>query len=225
MLPKYTPRIQNGRYQKRSERKEFVKTSFVTFLGLLALMGVFATLSKKDTPLHCPKVDGCSIDTLVEGVGKVPSAYAVEILTPTPSPTSYIPDKQVDPKEISVFIDQAVQEFLPTHYSESMMIMHCLAHRENGHASNLDAHGDNGKAGGAFQFWESTWIRMRKAMIADGVAEELGSRYDVKEAARTTAYAISKGWGKEWGPIYRKARGEERATCQVPSWYVERFNN
>jgi len=120
--------------------------------------------------------------------------------------------------EKSIMIANAVEEFLPEHRSEALMIMHCLAHRENGHGAS-DAHGDNGKAGGPFQFWEKTWVRMRKHMMKDEHTDEIGSRYDFNESARTTAYAISKGWSYEWGPIYRASQGSNFATCQVPSWY------
>lgn len=119
---------------------------------------------------------------------------------------------------ISSLIDDAVNEFLPNHKSESLMIMHCLAHRESGHGAS-NAHGDNGMAGGPFQFWEDTWNRMRKQMIKQGVAAEIGSRYDLKEAVRTTAWAIKEGRALEWGPILRDSKGNDFAACQKPSWY------
>lgn len=120
--------------------------------------------------------------------------------------------------EISMYISEAVDEFLPNHRSESLMIMHCLAHRESGHGAS-NAHGDGGKAGGPFQFWEETWTRMRGRMITDGKATDMTDRYNLKESVRTTAYAISKGWAKEWGPILRDSKGSDFASCQTPSWY------
>lgn len=125
-------------------------------------------------------------------------------------------------ENIDTWIGEAVDEFLPDHSSEARMIMHCLAHREAQHGKNgreNDTHGDNGKAGGPFQFWEETWVRMRKQMIFQGVAKEIGSRYDFKEAARTTAWAIANGRALEWGPIVRANKGSDFAACQVPSWY------
>ena len=122
-------------------------------------------------------------------------------------------------ENVDTWIGEAVNEFLPTHSSEARMIMHCLAHRENGHGSNPDAHGDGGLAGGPFQFHEDTWVRMRKEMMKDGHAQDIGSRYDFKESARTTAYAIQKGWAREWGPILRDSKGNTFASCQTPSWY------
>lgn len=119
---------------------------------------------------------------------------------------------------ISSIIEDAVDEFLPNHRSESLMIMHCLAHRESGHGVSK-AHGDGGLAGGPYQFHEATWQRMRKQMIKQGYAEEIGSRYDLKEAIRTTAWAIREGRALEWGPILRDSKGSDYASCQTPSWY------
>jgi hypothetical protein len=126
----------------------------------------------------------------------------------------------IDTREtnISTLIDDAVSEFLSDHESESLMIMHCLAHRESGHGAS-NAHGDGGLAGGPFQFHEETWQRMRKQMFKQGVADEIGSRYDLKEAVRTTAWAISQGRALEWGPILRDSKGSDFASCQTPSWY------
>jgi len=119
---------------------------------------------------------------------------------------------------VSSLIDDAVNEFLPNHKSESLMIMHCLAHRESGHGAS-NAHGDGGLAGGAMQFHEETWNRMRKQMIKQGYATEIGSRYDLKESIRTTAWAIKEGRALEWGPILRDSNGNDYASCQKPSWY------
>jgi hypothetical protein len=119
---------------------------------------------------------------------------------------------------ISTLIEDAVNEFLPNHKSESLMIMHCLAHRESGHGAS-NAHGDGGLAGGPLQFHQETWQRMRGQMIKQGVADEIGSRYDLKEAVRTTAWAIREGRGLEWGPILRDSKGSDFASCQKPSWY------
>lgn len=132
--------------------------------------------------------------------------------TPQPTPT-------IAPDDMSIYISQAVQEFLPDHKSESLMIMHCLAHRENGHAGNPNGFGDGGLAGGPYQFHESTWLRMRKQMIAQGVATEINSRMDLKESTRTTAWAIANGRALEWGPVLRDSKGSDFASCQKPSWY------
>ncbi len=132
-----------------------------------------------------------------------PQLKVVELIMPTATPTPTNSD----------YIELAVDEFLPKRRSESLMIMHCLAHRESGHGSST-AHGDNGLAGGPFQFHQATWIRMRKQM-----GEPESSRYDFKEAARTTAWAIANGRALEWGPILRASNGSSFAACQKPSWY------
>jgi len=116
-------------------------------------------------------------------------------------------------KTESGLIEDAVNEFLPKYKSESLMIMHCLAHRESKHGVD-DNHGDGGLAGGPFQFHQETWNRMRKQM-----GEVIGDRYDFKESSRTTAWAIANGRAKEWGPILRNSRGSNYAACQTPSWY------
>lgn len=139
----------------------------------------------------------------------VPAAYASSTFTQV---------QVIDNSEnIDTWIGEAVDEFLPKYRSEARMIMHCLAHREAGHGAS-NGHGDGGKAGGPFQFWEDTWTGYRKLMIKEGKATEIGSRYDFKEAARTTAWAMSTGRAKAWGPILRDMNGSDFATCQTPSW-------
>ena len=124
------------------------------------------------------------------------------------------------PALIDIYVSTAVDEFftLPGQRSEMRMIMHCLLNRETRHDYGK-GHGDNGMAGGPLQFWNDTWNRMRGRMIKDRYATEIGSRYDLKEAIRTTVYAIKQGWGKEWGPILRYSKGDMRASCPVPSFY------
>lgn len=129
------------------------------------------------------------------------------------------PVQAIAPDDMSIYISQAVQEFLPKHKSEALMLMHCLAHRENGHAGNPNGFGDGGLAGGPYQFHQATWLRMRKQMIAQGVATEIGDRMDKNESTRTTAWAIANGRALEWGPILRDSKGSDFATCQKPSWY------
>lgn len=138
----------------------------------------------------------------------------VEIVTVEKEVIKELPRENKD-----TIIGDAVDEFLSKHSSEARMIMHCLAHRENGHGGNPDGHGDGGLAGGPFQFHQATWDRMRGQMIKAGVATEVGSRYDFKESARTTAWAIANGRALEWGPILRDSKGSNFAACQKPSWY------
>jgi len=149
-----------------------------------------------------------------------PTSVPTPTPTETPPPTPVITDAPHKAGEVedssetnSMYIEDAVDEFLPDHKSESLMIMHCLAHRESGHGAS-NAHGDNGLAGGPFQFHEATWTRMRKQM-----GEPESTRYDFKESARTTAWAIANGRALEWGPILRASQGSSYASCQKPSWY------
>jgi hypothetical protein len=76
-------------------------------------------------------------------------------------------------------------------------LLHCLLFNESGYGHNK-GHGDSGLAGGPLQFHQSTWDSYRKLMKKDP-----GSRYDMEQAIETTAWAISMGRGKAWGPILR----------------------
>ena len=60
---------------------------------------------------------------------------------------------------------------------------------------------------------------MRKQMIANGLATDISDPLNIKEATRTTAWAIANGRALEWGPILRDSKGSDFATCQKPSWY------
>lgn len=128
-------------------------------------------------------------------------------IKPEPTPEPIIDD----------FISEAVDEFLPEHKSEATMILHCLAHRESGHGKSNKC-GDSGRACGPMQFWQETWVRMRKQMIEQELADEISDRHNTKEAVRTTAWAIANGHAHEWGPIARFLKGSNFAVCQAPSW-------
>lgn len=113
-----------------------------------------------------------------------------------------------------IYVSQAVHEFFPkSQHSEMKMIMHCLLNRESKHGVDK-GHGDGGRAGGPLQFHQPTWVAYRKLM-----GEPESSRYNLKEAIRTTAWAISDGRGLAWGGILRASKGNNYAACQVPSFY------
>jgi len=155
------------------------------------------------------------VTTIVLGIFSMGFGQVKEMITTwneVSQAEAYVKPLVIDTREtnISSLIDDAVNEFLSDHKSESLMIMHCLAHRESGHGAS-DAHGDGGLAGGPFQFHEATWNRMRKQMIKQGKAIEIGSRYDLKESIRTTAWAIKEGRALEWGPILRNSKGSNFA--------------
>jgi len=135
--------------------------------------------------------------------------------------TEFLPETEYDYfTQLSIWSAQATVEFTPRNRrSEVKFILECLLHRESRHDDAGDHCGDSGKSCGILQFREATWIRMRKQMIKDGVATEIGSLYDDKEAIRTTAWAINNGNAKEWGPIFRDSKDINYASCQTPSWY------
>lgn len=209
----------NAHNRKRSHAKTTTKRTDFTALGIMVgislgcvylqhfsdstLNLIYPSASAQEV-VHAPQALPEPI--LEHSEGEALEAEAGQLVA-TPSATS-----------TSLLIEQAVDEFLPTHKSEALMIMHCLAHRENGHGGNPSAHGDNGLAGGPFQFHQPTWDGYRKLMITEGLATEIGSRYDFKESARTTAWALSTGRSKAWGPILRASQGSNYATCPVPSW-------
>lgn len=194
-------------YKNILGKKFYVKTGADRFIPFAILVGM---------ALGCaaiPKVYQLVSPSLVFA----PVVNAQELVTPSVS-GAVRTDSLALVATPSELIEQAVDEFLPTHKSESLMIMHCLAHREARHGESK-AMGDNGLAGGPFQFHEATWIRMRKQMTESGLSHEVGSRFDFKESARTTAWAIKNGRALEWGPILRSSKGSSFASCPVPSWY------
>lgn len=148
-----------------------------------------------------------------------PNVKAFEpVPTATPEPVPVQATIFSDMAMKDLWIGGAVDEFMVGRESEGRKIMHCLANQESKHGEDK-GHGDGGLAGGPFQFHESTWQNMRTTMRKAGLIHEIGSRYDFKEAARTTAWAIAHGRAYEWGPIARAAKGSDRKTCPVPSWY------
>lgn len=189
-------------------KKFYVKNGADRFIPIAVMLGMALGCAAipKVYQLVSPQIVFAPIVAASEGVTQV-NAEVAAVAGQTPSADTP-----------SILIEQAVDEFLPTHKSESLMIMHCLAHREARHGESK-AMGDNGLAGGPFQFHEATWTRMRKQMIGSGLSHEVGSRFDFKESARTTAWAIKNGRALEWGPILRSSKGSTFAACPKPSWY------
>jgi len=165
--------------------------------------------------------------------GEVKGSYSVGV-SPTPSLPQSVDktpqliiavnaiESEVDElKEIDNYVGEAVDEFftLPGQRSEVRMIMHCLLNRESKH-NYSKGKGDGGKAEGILQYHEGTWIGYRKIMIEKGLATEIGSQYDNKEAIRTTVWAISDKRATAWGPILRWKNGRyTEASCPLPSFY------
>lgn len=125
------------------------------------------------------------------------SAHASYNIYPTPTPT-YLPP------EADVLVAKYAQRYgsTPSEVNHIKVLLHCLLFRETGYGSNK-GHGDNGKAGGPLQFHQPTWDSYRKIMQQRGLVTEIGSRYDMAQAIETTAWAISDGRAKAWGPVLR----------------------
>lgn len=142
-------------------------------------------------------------------LGRIKTAWAQEtaIISPLPEtervlvPVPYYFEEQ----NIDQYVGDAVDEFYksPGDRSHMRSVMHCLLYKETKH-NYSKGHGDGGKAGGPLQFHQPTWDGYRKIMIKEGYATEVGSRYDLKEAIRTTVWAFQDGRGKAWGPYLRK---------------------
>lgn len=89
-------------------------------------------------------------------------------------------------------------------YSEGYLkqILHCLLYRESRYDKDKRC-GDGGKSCGSMQFWQDTYNAYRKEMIKKKYVDYIGSRHDLEDAIETTAWAVSSGRGKAWGPILR----------------------
>lgn len=176
-----------GTNQFKSKRKTWTK-EWLALLGLLLFLCYTGRLAFHDIS------------------GRVSSAFASEIISPLPKTEQVMVPVPFYYKEenIDQLVGDAVDEFYTTPGDRSHMrqLMHCLLYKETRH-DHAKGHGDNGKAGGPLQFHQPTWEGYRDLMIDQGYAEEVGSRYDLKESIRTTVWAIKDGRGKAWGPILR----------------------
>lgn len=199
-------------YRGRSLNKTLVRErSWIKFLGTLLMTYMFFSIVFFMYMYEQIK------QPLISPLGEVQASEA------TGSAYVTIIDKEVVKKEsIDTWVAEFVDEYFEsnTQRSEARMIMHCLLHRESGHRElgENDAHGDGGRAGGILQFHENTWIVFRKLMLNAGLVNEIGSRYDAKEAIRTTVWAIKNNRSLAWGPILRESKGNDFAACPVPSW-------
>src|SRR3990172_9113010 len=81
--------------------------------------------------------------------------------------------------------------------------LHFLLYRESRYGKNKKC-GDNSRACGPLQFWAETFSSYRQAMISQGHATEVGSRYDIETAIDTTAWALTSGKSLAWGPLLRR---------------------
>jgi len=191
-----------GSNQYEMKRKENWKTTMpIGFVILLFIALAGYTFKTLTTPrILYPIPDNAivkSVKVAKEAAVKKVEAKEVEV-----SPTPIIKTPEIE--DVDILTGQAIDEFYkgPGDRSYMRQLMHCLLFKETKHDYSKD-HGDGGLAGGPLQFHQPTWEGYRKIMIEEGYAKEIGSRYDLKEAIRTTVWAIRDGRGNAWGPILR----------------------
>lgn len=139
---------------------------------------------------------------------KITEAQAVEFINPQGDMAIIERVRQVDqPDEnMDAWIREAAARYSNTKYPESYLKyqLHCLANKESGH--RYDDHtncGDSGASCGLYQYKQPTWDGFRKIMIKKGLATEIGSLWDNKLQVETTAWALSEGRHRNWGPWVR----------------------
>ena len=128
-----------------------------------------------------------------------------KILSPLPAEAeAKMEEVEIKPEDIDKIIAEAVEEFGKGEVDKAHLkqLTHCVIYAESKYWIDKQK-GDNGKAAGPLQFWQGTWERMRKEMIKEGKATEIGTRNDLKEAVRTFVWAYKQGYGNEWGPLKR----------------------
>lgn len=130
-------------------------------------------------------------------VSPMAEAQEVSVPAPTINPTANM--------DTDALIDYYAEKYTtsPSTKAHRKALLHCLYWKETRGGIDADAHGDNGLAGGPFQFHEPTYRAMRRKMIEAGLVNDLGTRYDFEDAVETTSWAISQGQGKQWGPLLR----------------------
>lgn len=199
------PRNRSGRYASKSGR--WVALPLLT---AIVLVGAYFWVSGNPTdPTKLwgivPKIKAEELELLSPIPTSSPNTTPKPTATPTPTPiaSKYLQGR-LDPGTQDVWIGVYADKFATKKISSSKLRyqLHCLAHKENGHSANNKC-GDNGNACGMYQFWAETWQRMRGQMLKKGLITEIGDRWNDQQAIETTAYAITHGMEKEWGPILR----------------------
>lgn len=109
-----------------------------------------------------------------------------------------------DEFKVDELVDTYSHKYGRTSYERNRIkaLLHYLLLREQNYGGS-DACGDGGKACGPLQFHEPTYISYRNIMIKKGLVKDMGSRLNMKDAIETTAWAISDGREKAWGPVFR----------------------
>jgi len=168
-----------------------------------------------------------SATILVIGVLKVTNSLEKNTLLSPLASNDFSRTVYASEPGVGTWVEDFSAQFVPHHTSETTSLLHCLLNKESQHGKNTER-GDGGLAIGPLQYHQATWNRMRKAMISDGLITEIGDPKDIKEAIRTTAWAIkesekgkkARGSIYEWGPVLRATKGSDYAVCQPPSWIV-----
>lgn len=105
-------------------------------------------------------------------------------------------------KAIPNMVEMSAERFTdsPQQKNYVMYQLFCLLKEESNFGENKNC-GDSGKSCGILQFREATYNRIRKEMIRKGLVTEMGDRFSPFYSIETTAYALTQGYSKEWGPI------------------------
>lgn len=117
----------------------------------------------------------------------------------------YAAEMTQEAPNMDTWVDEYSEKFSSSIMSKHQLkaTLHYLLLRESRYDDDKGC-GDNGKACGPLQFWQDTYIQYRNEMIKLGLTNHIGSRYNQKDAIETTAWALSVGRGKAWGPILRE---------------------
>lgn len=139
---------------------------------------------------------------LVYGVLQV---FKTPILSPCPD-NGCISVQYSIPKTVDFLVDMYATKYGKTKWLQlrTKALVHFMLLREAAYG-NTTTCGDSGLACGPLQFHEPTYISYRKQMISKGLAQDMGSRWDMENAIDTASYIINEGGENNWGPV---ARGE-----------------
>ena len=113
--------------------------------------------------------------------------------------------KESTREAIPNMVEMSAEKFTTSTKQKNFIMyqLFCLL-REESNMGEVETCGDSGKSCGVLQFREATYNRMRREMIRKGLVTELGDRFSPFYSIETTAYALTQGYGKEWGPILRR---------------------
>jgi len=176
-------------WKKVSYRNHWFFRMALMFLMIMALIYLASLWYEKE--LKAP------IISPVPEVGAVDNNYKVKFLT-------LMEAKEIVRQSIPNMVEMTAERFTGSAKQKNYIIyqLYCLLREESNFGEN-ESCGDSGKSCGVLQFREATYNRIRKEMIKKGLVNELGDRFSPFYSIETTAYALVRGYGKEWGPISR----------------------